>query len=243
MSPYVGKEQIQLLKTGKWEVYSGEMLVKKQDGTEKISGPGFIRQINQNYFQITIFNLNEKNGFKENILQMLEGYKFKSGEIIPQSENYHLVTKDEWRSNRLSEPDRYFTEYGTIITFCTREIFSEEKRYAPKVKAGVTFTAFHEYKDYPSNQTLHYGKFIAGEGKPGFHLCVADVDVWSYSLRLIVHDGESMLSLVSRRNKKRHNDSIEFRAIEALEFVLGEPFEWNMKTIFDSKTRRQHIRL
>lgn len=244
MSTYIGEKQIQALKDGKWEVYSGNMLVEKRDGTEKISGPGFIRQINQSYFQITIFNLNVKGGDKENLLQqLLPSHKFKAGEIIPQTENYYLVTKNGWKSNWLSEPDRYFTETGTITTFYTREIFSETKRYLPKAKAIVTFKAFHEYKDYPSNKAIRYGTFIEGEGKPGWHLCVADVNVWNYALRFIVHDGESLLSLKSRRNKKKHNDSIEFRAVEALNFVLGEPFEWNLKIISDSEVSRQHILL
>jgi len=243
VNTYIGQKQIQLLKDGKWESYSGSMLVEKRDGTETISGPGFIRQINQNYFQITIFDLSVEGGYKESLLQLLAGSKFQPGQIIPQSEQYRLVTKDGWRSDWLSEPDNYFTETGTITTFYTREIFSERAQDIPNVKAGVRFTAFREYKDYPSNKVIRYGKFIEGEGKPGWHLCVADVNVWNYSLRLIVHDGESTLRLLTRRNKKKHNDSIEFRAIEALEFVLGEPFEWNIKSIFDSKHSRQHVLL
>lgn len=237
----MGKKEFQLLKDGNWESHSANMLVEKRDGTEKISGPGFIRQVKQNYFQITIFNLKVKGGDKENILQQFSGYKFKAGEIISLSESYDLTTKDSWKSNWLSEPDIHYTDHGTIYTYYTREIFAEIKRTAPQSKASITFRAFHEYKGYPSNNALRYGTFIKDEGEPGTHLCVADVKVWNYNLRFFVHDGESVLSLKSSRHKKRHNDSIEYRAIEALGFVLGEPFEWNVKTISDSKGSRQHI--
>ena len=62
-------------------------------------------------------------------------------------------------------------------------------------------------------------------------------------MRFFVHDGESVLRLISNRGKKRHNDKIEFRSVEAIEYVLGEPFEWNIKTVWDSVCRREHIRL
>ena len=243
MSTFLGNEELKLLKDGKWESYSGDMIAEKYDGSETISGPGFVRQINHNYFQITIFNLSVKGGDKENLLHQLPNYKYKPGEIIPQSENYKLLTPDGWKSNWLTEPEKYYSSSGTITTFYTREIFSERKRDQQNAKASVSFRAFHEYKNYPSNNIVRYGKYIEGEGQPGASLCVADIDVWNYSLRYMVHEGESLLRLTSRRNKKKHNDFVEFRAIEALEFVLGEPFEWNLKTVSDSTIVRQHIML
>lgn len=244
MSMYIGEKEIRQLKDGNWEHLAGQMIIKKRDNTEEIKGPGFIRQIQQKYFQIVIFNLSSTGGDKENLLKLLAGDRKKSGEIIPASEGYELETQEGWKSKNLTSLDSYYTPDGTIYITYTREIFYESKQNSPKAKAGVSYRAFHEYKGYPANKPILHQKYIKGDKSfPGWNLCVADTKSWLYDLRFFVHDGESVLQLISNRGKKHHNDKIEFRSVEAIEYVLGEPFEWNIKTVWDSVCRREHIRL
>jgi len=130
------------------------------------------------------------------------------------------------------------------VIFYTKEVFCESKQSSPKAKAGVSYRAFHEYKGYPANKPILHQKYIKGDKSfPGWNLCVADTKSWLYDLRFFVHDGESTLRLISNKGKKRHNDKIEFRSVEALEYVLGKPFEWNIKTVWDTVYKREHIRL
>jgi|GEM_PF-5936046 len=244
MSICTGEKQIRQLKDGNWEHLAGQMIIKRRDNTEEIKGPGFIRQIQQKYFQIVIFNLSSTGGIKENLLKFFAGDGKKPGEIIPASEGYELATQEGWKSKNLTSLDSHHTPDGIIHTTYTREIFRESKQDSPKAKAGVSYRAFHEYKGYPANKPILHQKYVKGDKSfPGWNLCVAEMKSWLYDLRFFVHEGESVLRLVSNRDKKKHNDKIEFRAIEALEYVLGEPFEWNIKTVWDSVYRREHIRL
>lgn len=244
MSTYVGSKEIQKLKDGTWEHRSLQMVLSKKDGTETIEGPGFIRQIQQKYFQVVVFDSTKSGGLKENFLKAFSDDGFKLGEIIPATEGYELTTPDSWKSTALGQLDSYHTQEGVVHTAYTTEIFSEVKRNSPKAKAGVSFHAFHEYKGYPANKPIVYQKYVKGdENFPGWNLCVADTKCWLYDLRYFVHDSESILRLTSNRGKKNHNDKIEFRAVETLEYVLGTPFEWNIKTVWDAKCRCEHIRL
>ncbi len=243
MSTYIGQKEIQQLKSGNWEHHAGRMSIKSRDGTKTIEGPGFIRQIHQEHFQIVIFDVSSTGGLTENLRKLLNSDEKKAGEIIPASEGYALETPAGWKSKHISSPSPYFSPDGAIHTAYTREIFCESKRNSAKAKAGVSFISFHEYKGYPSNKAIRYGKYFEDKGKPGIHRCAAETKGWKYDILFWVHDGETHLQLNSNRKKKTHNDKIENRAIEALEFVLGTPVEWNIKRVYDSKMRRVHIRL
>jgi len=243
MSTHIGEKEIQQLKDGKWEHLAGRMIIRRRDNTDVIEGPGLIRQMQQEYFQIVIFSPSSARGYKKTLSKLLAGNEKKAGEIIPIGEGYELETSEGWKSKQLGLLGSYPTSDGTIYTTYANEIFNESKRDNPKAKAGVSFTSFHEYKGYPSNKPIRYGEYFEGEGIPGWHLCAAETKAWKYDIRFWVHGGETCLRVTSNRKKKLHNDRIEYRAIEALEFVLGSPVEWNIKRVHDSKMQRIHIRL
>lgn len=244
MSTYIGNKAIQQLKDGNWEHLAGQMTIRKRDGSDVIEGPGFIRQNQQDYFQIVIFDLNKTGGIKEDLMRHFAGDGIQPGEIIPDGEGYELETQEGWKSKTLSHLDTNHGPDGTVYIAYTREIFCESKQDSSKAKAGVLYRAFHEYKGYPANKPILLQKYVQGDKSfPGWNRCVADTKCGLYDLRFFVYDGESILRLTSNRGKKRHNDKIEFRSVEAIEYVLGSPFEWNIKTVCDSVFRREHIRL
>jgi len=244
MGTCIGKKEIDQLKEGTWESLSAHMVVKKRGDKDDITGPGIIQQVKQNYFRIIIFtNCNTYEPMKDHLTRLL-GDSIKLGEIIPESEYYDLVTPDGWNSERLSEPEiDYSANTGPIYIFYTREIFTKNIRKNKKTEAGVSYVAFSEYKGYPSNKPLLHGQYFKDEGHPGMHLCAADTKIIDYDFLFFVHEGDSTLRLRNNSDKKKHDDQIEFRAIEALEFVLSHPFEWNIKRVWDSEYSKVHIRL
>ncbi len=242
MSTYLNEKAIEQLKNGEWEYLSRRIIVRKNDDSITIEGPGVVQQIGQKYFRIIIFSDESNNQNMNTIMKNLLASNNKAGEIIANAEFYELVTCDEgWKARNLCAPN--IDCPNGVYVFMSNEIYSETTNNSRGKEVSVKFTSFHEYSGYPTNNTLRTSKYTEkdGKGQSGSYRCVADTEVLEYDLRIIAFDGETNYSL--KTTERLCDINIENRVIEALEFVLGKPFEWNIKRVLTQDKKRLHIRL
>lgn len=250
-------KQIEALRNGEFEILCPKMSLKKNDGTKSFEGSGIIRQVKQKHFEFIIFDRSLTGGFKEN-LEYDFHTKFHPGEMIPESDKYSLMTSEDWQVENIYGIMGRHTNDGCIIRGYTNELLKIidntnglnffKKRNPEKDNSfwfhrpGVQYN-FFEHLEYPANKCTIKEQYIEDEDShKSWSLNALKFNSTKYKIRIAKINEYIDYRVTSKRKRSKHNDLIEFRSLEVLQFMLGRLLQWNFKRVFSGNEERIYIR-
>lgn len=256
-------EEIKALMAGEWEALCPDMKLIKNDGTVEYEGSGVIRQRREGGFQIQLILSCSKNpGIIEQALSKIkQGGEQKAGRIIPNSRYFRLESR-EWCVDRIASHDTHtdFVTKKVISTIFVRSIYKKtndsfflehivnkgkndsEKKPRTFMTSEIHFHLVDNFR-YPANETMEKYRIIAGEKHPVSSSCsVAQFKSNLYASKLLKEKGSIVFTVKSIRKRSKHYDKIVTRSLEALEYVLGCPLFWFVRTEYHGDTTTTYLK-
>ena len=237
------------------------MELKRRDGNEVFSGSGTIRQNERRELVFNLLDTQYGEGVKTAI-EECNKHELSAGQIIPMGNYYDLQVTDNsdktWRSLPTFNVNRaYGPNKGVVFSGKIRELWHIENHaeLANKLAKAqnVPATSFFKqpYWDYycfsdigrlPCNASVENSTRVAGretKKTTSFSVSRAESDMFVFEL----HKDEGMVQfLVQGKDDCSYSDNIEYCFVEALQFVLGSPFDWEVMVICSGNIEEVGIR-
>lgn len=243
-------KDIEKIRLGTWELPCPFIELKKSDGQPEYSGAGIIRQNEKHQLKFTLID-NRKEGF-ERMLKSSAKAELKAGQIVPAEHFYRLLATDTsgrcWIAEHLLNLDQMSgTGEGVVVEgvvheiSCCRDVSSmapslEKVRGRPVESVyeqlHVNYRVFSGIEDFPCNAVVE--KEISIGGKPSRRsssFSVANQESELFSFVLMKDDNGVKFTVDSKKSESSYPNHPELRFAEALQFALGQPFDWEILNI------------
>jgi len=245
----LSRQEIEALRDGRWERRCFRMELTRADGQKSFTGTGVIRQRDDGSLGFMLIDTEHAGGLK-NFFKDMQRTGLQAGQFYPEGMHFRLNAVDtsgnEWvSSGTLDQQPHYAATQGAVVEgtirelICTKDLREVSQFLRGRSKPGrafrqlhIDFYVFGDLRDYPVNKVLSKERKIGSEKVLSSESrSVADFECNGHTFRLMKDDGIVSFTITSKRNRRHLPDGAELRFVEALQFVLGRPFDWQCSVI------------
>ncbi len=235
-------KDIEAIRSGSWEIPCLSMELVKSDGQVTFSGIGFIRQDEHRLLKFTLID-KEHEGILS-VFQDSDEQEVKAGQIVPPEHFYKLTATDTsercWVAKHLSGFDTTGGSHKGVVVEgivheirCRRDMAITMPALA-KINSPlyVSYRMFRQFKEFPCNTDIQTKVIV--DGKPSrssrsFSVAKAESDLFAFEL---IRDGNDVKFTAEEKQAGGvYPCHPELRFEEALQFVMGQPLNWEILTI------------
>lgn len=252
---------MEALRKGTWELPCLSMELRRRDGKYVFSGSGIVRQNERREVVFTLLDSQQSGGLK-NVFEELNKPDLSAGQIIPEGHYYELRAIDNSENTWCSVPTlnvspAYGPSNGAVVSGTIRELRRSEnlseyaiQRAKDKNEPAKPFYdhscwnyyCFGEVGCFPCNAGVEKSTHVAGrETRQSSSMSVSRAESDAFIFELQKDDGVVQFS-IQGKDGRSYPDNTELRFVEALQFVLGRPFDWEVMEIFHGNAEEVRIR-
>ncbi len=228
--------ELETLKQKQWEMDCPHMAIRSRTSHKPVvfSGAGILSQSSTGQFEFKIYV-----NHRRNIEKWDWGASLKAGEIIPDHEFYDLSATDSdgrvWKANRLLPNFKQTVKGKTIIDGHLSKLISQGS-YPPSKGCYLDFWVFRDIKIPYNKSTIERKSIARGQLRSQSNR----MNAWKFRCCnidfLLVKETANRLLISTKIAEGRFPEYFEYRLLETLQFVLGQPIPWTVMRLRSHKT-------
>lgn len=250
---HLDDKETDAIREGTWELTCLSMELKRPDGKHSFAGSGIIRQDEQRRLRFKLIDREHAQGWKEFFEESSNPRTgLRAGQIIPREHYYVLTAIDGGGRQWTSEPfvdvnQKYGGGNGVVVEGLLREVrFQRDVSGAVSAIANakgkpvdvlyehlrISYQVFTEIGRFPCNTGMETKEFVdKREVRSSSSMCVAKDQSDEFEFELLKTDNGVTFTVDAKKPGGTYSNRPEQRFAEAMQFVLGRPFEWEILEI------------